>query len=66
MENIKVGMQVKYIGETNNWTFKNDLSKNSLGTVKNIFESDGITTYHVEFKNGIETPINSEELKELN
>ena len=39
METINEGTQVKYIGKTNDYTFKDDLSPNSIGIVKNIFEA---------------------------
>ncbi len=65
MENIKEGMRVKYTGETNDWTFKNDLSKNSIGIVKNVFEAAGKKTYQVEFENGITTSIDSDVLEKL-
>lgn len=65
MENIKEGTQVKYIGKTNDYTFKNDLSTNSIGIVKNIFEVDGIENYQVEFLNGITTSIDLVDLEIL-
>ena len=40
MEPIKEGMRVKYIGETNDYTFEDDLSQNSIGIVKNVFQAD--------------------------
>jgi hypothetical protein len=36
MKNIIEGTQVKYIGKTNDYTFRNDISKNSIGVVKNV------------------------------
>ncbi len=65
METIKEGTQVKYIGKTNDYTFKNDLSTNSIGIVKNIFEVDGIEIYQVEFLNGITTSIDLVDLEIL-
>lgn len=65
METIKEGTQVKYIGKTNDYTFKNDLSTNSIGIVKNIFEVDGIENYQVEFLNGITTSIDLVDLEIL-
>ncbi len=57
MENIREGTQVKYIGKTNDYTFRNDISKNSIGVVNNVIETDGKKTYQVEFENGIITSI---------
>ncbi len=63
MENIIDGTQVKYIGKTNDYTFRNDIIKNSIGIVKNVIETDGKKTYQVEFENGIIASINSDELE---
>lgn len=63
METINEGTQVKYIGKTNDYTFKDDLSQNSIGIVKNVFEVDGITSYQVEFENGITTSIDLNDLE---
>jgi hypothetical protein len=65
METIKEGTQVKYIGKTNDYTFKDDLSTNSIGIVKNIFETDIKETYQVEFDNGITTSIDLVDLEKL-
>jgi hypothetical protein len=65
METIKEGTQVKYIGKTNDYTFKDDLSTNSIGIVKNIFKPDGKETYQVEFENGITTSIDLVDLEKL-
>ena len=65
METIKVGMQVKYIGETNDYTFKDDLSQNSIGIVKNVFEADGKATFQVEFENGILASIDLKDLEKF-
>ncbi len=65
METIKEGTQVKYIGKTNDYTFKDDLSTNSIGIVKNIFETDIKETYQVEFENGITTSIDLVDLEKL-
>lgn len=53
METIKEGSKVKFIGETNYYIFKYDLSTNSIGNVKNVIDTDRVTTYQVEFDNGI-------------
>ena len=63
MENINEGTRVKYIGETNDYTFRNDISNNSIGIVKNVIDTDGKKTYQVEFENGIIASINSDELE---
>lgn len=63
MENIIEGTQVKYIGKTNDYTFRNDISNNSFGVVKNIIETDGKKTYQVEFENGIIASIEREFLQ---
>ena len=63
MKIIKEGTQVKYIGEKNDWTFKKDLDKNSIGIVKNVFDAGGKITYQVEFENGIIASIDSDELE---
>lgn len=65
METIKEGTQVKYIGKTKDYTFKDDLSTNSIGIVKNIFETDIKETYQVEFDNGITTSIDLVDLEKL-
>jgi hypothetical protein len=59
METIQEGTQVKYIGKTNNYTYTKDISENSNGIVKKVIEVDGITSYEVEFDNGIITSIES-------
>ena len=66
MEKIKEGTQVKYTGQTNDYTFKDNLSTNSIGLVKNIFEVNGITSYQVEFENGITASIDLDDLEKLN
>ena len=63
MDTINEGTQVKYIGKTNDFTFKDDLSQNSIGIVKNVFGVDGITSYQVEFENGITTSIDLNDLE---
>jgi hypothetical protein len=65
METIKEGMEVKYIGKTNDYTFKDDLSQNSIGIVKNVFEVDGKEIFQVEFKNGILASIDLKDLEKL-
>lgn len=65
METIKEGTQVKYTGETNDYTFKNDIIKNSIGIVKNVIEADGKTNYQVEFENGIIASIDLDDLEKL-
>ena len=63
MESLKEGMLVKYSGESNKWTYKNDLEINATGKVINIFKVDGFITYQVEFGNGIITSIEREYLE---
>ncbi len=63
METIKEDTQVKYIGKTNDYTFKKDILENSIGTVRNIFKINGITSCEVEFENGITASINSDDLE---
>jgi hypothetical protein len=65
MENIEEGMQVKYIGKTNDYTFRDDLSTNSIGIVKNVLEADGKITYQVEFENGITTSLDLDDIEKL-
>jgi hypothetical protein len=65
METINEGTQVKYIGKTNDYTFKDDLSPNSIGIVKNILEADGKATFQVEFENGILASIDLKDLEKL-
>lgn len=65
MNTIKEGVRVKYTGEKNDWTFKTDLSTNSIGIVKNVFENFGKSTCQVEFDNGITTSIDFEDLEQL-
>lgn len=59
METIKEGAKVKYIGKTNYYTFNKDISENSTGIVKKVIEVDGVTSYEVEFDNGIIASIES-------
>ena len=63
MDTINEGTQVKYIGKTNDYTFKDDLSQNSIGIVKNVLGVDWITSYQVEFENGITTSIDLNDLE---
>ncbi len=65
MEFLKEGTPVKYTGKTNNYTFKDDLSTNSIGIIKRVSEVDGITCYQVEFENGISTTIDLNDLEKL-
>lgn len=65
MGTIRIIDKVKYTGETNYWTFRKDLNKNSRGTVKNIIEVDGKSNYEIELDNGIITTI-EEKYLELN
>jgi hypothetical protein len=65
MKTIKEGTQVKYIGETNDYTFKDDISLNSIGKVKNVFEANGNKTFQVEFENGNIAPIDLKDLEIL-
>jgi len=65
METIKEGTQVKYIGQTNNYTYNEDISENSTGIVKKVFDVDGTTSYQVEFENGITTSIDLNDLEKL-
>lgn len=65
MVDIKEGMKVKYIGEPNKWTFKENLEKNSTGILKKVIEVDGITSYQVEFENGITTSIDLNDLEKF-
>lgn len=65
METINEGTQVKYIGKTNDYTFKDDLSPNSIGIVKNVLEADGKANFQVEFENGILASIDLKDLEKL-
>jgi len=65
MKTIKEGTQVKYIGKTNYYTFKNDISENSTGIVKKVTEFDGRTYYEVEFENGIIASIDLNYLEKI-
>jgi hypothetical protein len=65
MNTIEKGMQVKYIGKTNDFTYKEDLKENSIGIVKNVFEVRGKITCQIEFQNGLIATIDLEDLKEL-
>lgn len=44
---------MKYIGKTNDYTFKKDIHENSIGIIKNVIKTTEKTTYKVEFENGI-------------
>lgn len=63
MKTINLGDRVKYIGETNTWTFEQDLATNSKGTIVNIFASGGKMNYSVEFDVGFKTTIDIEDLE---
>lgn len=65
METIQEGTQVKYIGKTNNYTYTKDISENSTGILKKVIEIDGITSYEVEFDNGITTSIDLNDLEKF-
>lgn len=65
METIKKGTQVKYTGKTNDYTFNKDILENSIGTVRNIFEINGITSCELEFENGILASIDLKDLEKL-
>lgn len=65
METIKEGTQVKYIGQTNNYTYNKDISENSTGIVKKLIEANGNTSYEVEFENGIIASIDLDDLENL-
>lgn len=65
METIKGGTQVKYIGQTNNYTYNKDIFKNSIGIVKKVIEVDSTTSYQVEFENGILASIDLNDLEKL-
>ncbi len=65
MKTIKEGTQVKYTGKTNYYTFSKDISENSTGIVKKVIEVDGITSYEVEFDNGITTSIDLNDLEKF-
>lgn len=65
MENINQGTQVKYTGEKNDFTFEKDIHQNSIGTVRNVYKIKGVTSYEVEFENGITASINSDDLEKL-
>lgn len=62
---IKRGTQVKYIGKTNDYTFNKDINENSIGIVKKVIQVDGITSYQVEFENGITTSIDLNDLEKF-
>lgn len=66
METINEGTQVKYIGKTNDYTFKDDLSTNSIGVVKKVIEVGSKVNCQVEFENGIIASIDSDELANFN
>ena len=65
METIKEGTQVKYIGQTNDYTYNKDISENSTGIIKKVIEVDGITSYEVEFENGILASIDLNDLEKF-
>jgi len=65
MQIIKGGTLVQYIGKTNDYTFNKDICENSIGIVKKVFEVEGITSYQVEFENGIMASIKSDDLEKL-
>jgi hypothetical protein len=65
MEKIKEGSSVKYIGETNDYTYSKDIYKNSIGIVKTVFEAEGEETFQVEFENGILASIDLNELEKI-
>ena len=65
MKNINTGDKVKYTSETNDYTFRNDIFKNSTGIVKKVIEVDGLITYLVEFENGITASIDLNDVEKF-
>jgi hypothetical protein len=65
MEILKEGTNVKYMGKTNDYTFKKDIHKNSIGIIKNFIKSTEKITYKVEFENGIIASIDSDDFEIL-
>lgn len=63
MKKINLNDRITYIGKSNTWTFEQDLTTNSKGTVVKIFAGGGKTNYQVEFDNGINTTIDIEDIE---
>ncbi len=57
MKTINLNDRVKYLGNPNSWTFKQDLERNSVGRVVRIFSADNKMIYEIKFDNGILTTI---------
>ncbi len=57
-------MQTKgiFIGKTNDYTFRENIEKNSQGLIKKTIAIDGRIIHQVEFENGIIATIDDDEL----
>jgi hypothetical protein len=45
--------KIKFLGETNDYTFHEDIRHNSTGIIKSDIEIDGIKMFKIEFENGL-------------
>ncbi len=54
--------KVIYIGKTNDYTFRENIKKNSKGTAKKIIDIEGREIYRVDFENGINVTIDKADL----
>ena len=59
MKNLKTGDEVIYTGETNSWTYHEDIERNSQGWVQNAIVSNNEISYRVNFDNGLIATIDS-------
>lgn len=59
MKNLKTGDEIIYTGETNPWTYQEDIQQNSQGWVESIILSINEISYKVNFDNGVIAPIDS-------
>jgi hypothetical protein len=62
---IKTGGRVKYIGDSNNWTYTQDITPELQGSVVNTIINGEKAFYQVEFDNGINASIEINHLEKI-
>jgi len=59
MKTLNTGDNVIYIGETNSWTYHEDIQQNSQGWVERVNLSNNEISCSVNFDNGVIATIDS-------
>ena len=62
MKNLKTGDDVIYTGETNSWTYHQDIEQNSQGWLENVIILNNEVSYRINFDNGVIATIDSWDL----